>query len=386
MAATVQSILCQHFASYAASQGLPLPVYKAAQAMMSCRTAALGGHIQRCPDGHVAHVWYNSCKHRCCPPCAEIQRERWLDNVRERLLSCSHYHAIFTLPSQLHSLWQHNPSLFPSLLFGSVRDTLMELLQDRRSLGALPGLMMNLQTWSRTLTLHPHLHVLITAGGWGEDGWQSTRKNYLLPVKVVKALYRGKLLAALRKALEEEQLCLPRETSAQQLKNLLNKLGRKEWNVRIQDRYDHGHGVALYLARYVRGGPLSAGRLVGADDEGVTFRYRDHRDGKDKIMRLSPEHFLQRLLQHVPEPGTHLIRYYGVYASAHRAVLNACRAAMGQAAVPPRKYVDWQTFCQRQGHPERSRCPVCHKRLIATDFFPPGGLSPPLEKRDAVAA
>ena len=381
MAATVQSILQDHFETFSASRHLPPPIHKAAHALMQCRTAVFGGHVQRGPDGHMARLWCNSCKHRCCPQCAAVQTERWLEQTKARLLGCAHYHVIFTIPHELNALWLRNPTVMPSLFFRCVRDTVMELLADEKYLGALPGLLLSLHTWGRTLPLHPHMHSLITAGGWTAEGtWRPTRKDYLLPIQVVNAVFRGKLLAAIRAVLERGELALPTDVSEQQLRNLLNKLGRQEWNVHIQTRYDHGAGVLTYLARYIRGGPMSNSRLLHADEDQVTFRYTDHRDGKDKTMTLPPQQFLQRFLLHVPEPGQHRVRYYGVYARGQQDVLNQCRQHVGQPPIEPVEYLDWQTYCQRRGFAQRAQCPVCGKPLICTDAFPPGGLPPPLEK------
>ena len=229
MPPTLQTIFCENFETFAQSRSLPPPIHKAARALMQCRTAELGGHVQKCPDGHVERIWYNSCKHRCGPQCAEIHRERGLQSTKERLLACEHYQVIFTIPHELHEVWLLNPAVMPSLLFRSVRDTLIELLADPRYLGALPGLLSSLHTWGQTLILHPHLHCLVTAGGWTEEGvWRPVSKGYLLPVKMVKVVYRGKLLDAIGTALDRGELQLPAQQSVSQLRSLLNKLGRKK--------------------------------------------------------------------------------------------------------------------------------------------------------------
>ena len=137
---------------------------------MQCRTAALGGHIQACPDGHMSRIWYNSCRHRSCPQCAYLQTERWLALQRARLLACDHYHVIFTLPHDLNPLWLANVPVMTTLLFQAVRDTLVELLADPKYLGAQPGILAALHTWSQTLVLHPHVHCLVTGGGLPPDG------------------------------------------------------------------------------------------------------------------------------------------------------------------------------------------------------------------------
>lgn len=302
---------------------------------MRCRTPALGGHVLGCSAGHVAGVWYNSCRHRSCPQCSKLQIDRWLEGWRERLLPCDHYHVIFTLPHDLLELWQHNRRRLTDLLFRAVQATLFEMLGDARHLGAKPGVIAALHTWGRTLTLHPHLHCLVTGGGLAADGWRQRRGGYLLPVRAVKALYRGKFMALLRADLEKDRLVLPDDGSEVASSNLLRRLYAKSWNVRIQERYAHGHGVVEYLARYVRGGPIRNRSLVSATRSSVVFSYRDHRDQRRKQMRLPGDEFLRRLFWHVPEPRSHVVRLYGLYARNARAVCASCRQELALRGDPP---------------------------------------------------
>ena len=260
---TVQQILQQGYTAFERSHQLPGYVRKAVWALLACRTAVLGGHVQGCPDGHVQRVWYNSCRHRLCPQCAWLQVERWLSRQKARLLACDHYHVIFTLPDELRGLWLANITVMTQLLFATVRETLCELLGDEKYLGAQPGIIAALHTWSQTLVFHPHLHCLVTGGGLTDEGqWRAVRNGFLLPARVVMAVFRGKLLAALRRGVAQGELTLPEGRSGQQLENLLNKLGRQKWNVHIRERYAHGAGVLTYVARYLRGGPISNTRLV----------------------------------------------------------------------------------------------------------------------------
>src|SRR5207249_1014200 len=271
------------FPAYELSQALPAHVRRAAHAIMQCRTAALGGHVQACPDGHFTRIWYNSCRHRACPQCAYLQTERWLALQRARLLACDHYHVIFTLPHDLNPLWLANVPLMTTLLLQAVRDTLGTLLADPKYLGAQPGIIAALHTWSQTLVLHPHMHCLVTGGGLTADGsWKAVRQGFLLPVRVVMAVLRGKLLAAIRQALACEELRLPEGSRPQQMLNLLIRLGhprKTKWNVHIRERYRHGAGVVTYLARYLRGGPIKNARLVAYDGACVTFTYRARQEG-----------------------------------------------------------------------------------------------------------
>jgi hypothetical protein len=309
---SLQEIFCQHYPHYARTRRVPAHQRKAARAIMQCRTAALGGHVQACPEGHFSRIWYNSCRHRCCPQCAYIQSERWLAKQRARLLACDHYHVIFTVPHDLNSLWPLNLRQMTGLMFQCVRDTLMELLGDAKYLGAQPGLM---------LAFHPHVHCLVTGGGLRPTGqWVSVRHGFLLPVHVVTALFRGKFIGGLRRMQERGELTLPGEMREQAFVNLLNRLGHRKktrWNVHIRERYAHGEGVATYVARYMRGGALKNRQLVGFDGERVTFAYRDHRDAASggastRRMTMPVEAFMRRVLQHVVPVRTQVVRFYGL--------------------------------------------------------------------------
>jgi hypothetical protein len=173
---TLQTILQQGYEAYVQSHVLPGSVRLAVHAILACRTALLGGHVQACPQGHVERIWYNSCKYRICPQCAWLQSERWLVHQKARLLACDHYHVIFTIPSELQDLWLANVAAMTKLLFASVHDTLRELLGDPNYLGATPGILATLHTWTQTLRLHPHIHALVTGGGLtaATNGWRCT--------------------------------------------------------------------------------------------------------------------------------------------------------------------------------------------------------------------
>ena len=392
---TLQTIFQDAFPAYEQRHALPAHVRRAAHALMQCRTAALGGHIQACPDGHVSRVWYNSCRHRSCPQCAYLQTERWLALQRARLLACDHYHVIFTLPHELNPLWLANVPVMTTLLFQAVRDTLSTLLADPKYLGAQPGILAALHTWSQTLVLHPHVHCLVTGGGLTADGsWKAVRNGFLLPARVVMAVFRGKMLDALRRAFARDALVLPEAMRPQQFLNLLTRLGhptKTRWNVHIMERYAHGAGVVTYLARYLRGGPLKNARLVAYDGDCVTFTYRARQEEADAgpasppRMTLPVADFLQRWLLHVPVPQTRVVRGYGLYHPTHAAALTSCRTAFGQLPMEAPPALDWQTVCAQRGDAHPERCPTCGQRLVCTSVIPRGGAPPPV-RAGALAA
>ena len=391
---TLQQIFQDAFPAYEQTHLLPLHVRRAARAIMQGRTAALGGHIQACPDGHVARIWYNSCRHRSCPQCAYLQTERWLAVQRARLLACDHSHVIFTLPHDLTPLWLANVAVMTTLLFQAVRATLVALLADPTYLGAPPGILAALHTWSQTLILHPHVHGLVTGGGLTADGsWKAVRNGFLLPVRVVMAVFRGQMLAAIRQALARETLALPEGIRLQQVLTLLTRLGhprKTTWNVPIRERYRHGAGVVTYLARSLRGGPLKNARLVAYDGARVTFTCRPRQEETDgggpsaQRLTLSVADFLQRWLLHVPVPQTRVVRSYGLDHPTQVDALALCRAALGQPSVEVPVVLDWQTVCAQRGdlHPER--CPTCGQLLVCTVVIPRGG-APPLRCEERAA-
>jgi hypothetical protein len=327
-------------------------------------------------------VWYNSCRHRLCPQCAWLQVERWLVKQKARLLACEHDHVIFTLPDELRGLWLANVRAMTHLLFAAVHETLAELLGDAKYLGACPGIIAALQTWSQTLVLHPHLHCLVTGGGLTDAGqWRPVRNGFLLPVRVVMTLLRGKLLAAIDTAIRAGQLSLPTSLTLRQWGTLRHKLGRRKWNVHIRERYPHGIGVLTYLARYIRGGPLANQRLVSSHRGEVTFRYRVNGEASDRkaqgLLTLPHAEFIRRYLLHVPEPGTKVVRCYGLYAPTKQEALAVCRAQLSQGPMvqPPR--LTWQEYGQDRGDAHPERCPVCGRRLVCLDLILQSRIPPP---------
>jgi len=379
---TVREVLQQHFDQYARSHRLSAPQYRAARAMSVCRTATLGGHVQRCPNGHLERVWYNSCRHRNCPQCNGLAREQWLERQRARLIDCAHHHLIFTIAHELVPLWMLNGAALMGLLFETVRDTLGELLADPRYLGAEPGIVLALHTWGRSLTLHPHIHALVTDGGLEQEQWVAPRRSHFLPARAVMHLFRGKFLARLRQLQATGQLHLPGSISPQGFGRLVHQLGRKKWHVFLSARYSHGEGVSLYLARYVKGGPLKNSQLVRATGTEVVLRYRPHGQAafshNHHTLALSPAHFLGRLLAHAPEPRRHSVRYYGLYAHSRTAALNSARALHQQRPVETPAPIPWQNYLARfpRGM-QAAQCPRCGTPLVRALLLPATSRLPP---------
>ena len=236
---------------------------------------------------------------------------------------------------------------------------------------------------------------LVTGGGRTSAGtWVAVRNGFLLPMRVVMAVFRGKLVAAIRQTFARGALVLPEPMRPQQFVNLLNRLGhptKTRWNVRIMERYRHGAGVVTYLARYLRGGPIKNARLVAWDGDCVTFTYRAHAAESAsgatlwQRMTLPVADFLQRWLLHVPGPHTRAVRSYGLYHHAHTEALARCRAALGQAPVELPTDLDWHTVCAQRGDAHPEQCSTCGQLLVCTGVIPRGGAPPPVLARERAA-
>lgn len=301
--------------------------------------------------------------------------------MRSRLIDAAHHHIIFTIPHEFNVLWMIARAQMTQLLFAAVRDTLMELLTDPRHLGAIPGIVMALHTWTRALALHPHIHALVTDGGLSPDGaWVRPRRSHFLPARVVMALFRGKLLAAVRGAVDSGAIPLPADLSRERFSSLVNRLGRVKWNVHLCERYDHAEGISVYLARYVKGGALTNRQILAASDERVVFSYTPHGAGaRPTMLALSPQRFIGRVLAHAPEPGVHVVRHYGLYAPSQRQRLDRAREVHGQLPVQAPKPIQWEAYLARfPGAGACTHCATCGARLVFSVRLAPARAPPRL--------
>ncbi|MFZ3017616.1 MAG: transposase [Gallionella sp.] len=363
MAFSISEIFRKHFDAYAARQRLPRHQRRAAWLIARCGRSELGGHLERCACAQTERIVWHSCKHRLCPRCARKVKDEWLEKETARLLPCAHQHIIFTMPHELLDWWRYNRAAMADALFDAAAQTLTELLGDPRYLGACPGMLLALHTWSRSMALHPHIHALVTDGGLVGDVWRTPRRSHFLPAGVVKALFRGKFLAALSRLLVSGDLQLPPDVSPERARSLINRLGRLKWHVWLCTRYAHGQGVLLYLARYLRGGPLRDSQLVSVSNQRIVIRYRPH-GAPPTTLSLDPGAWLRRYLEHAPVLGQHALRRYGLYApAAHvRRQLARSLVAPAPARLPRRSAI----------HPKPTVCCLrCAQPLRFTRRIPP---------------
>ena len=294
-----------------------------------CRTAALGGHLEVCTDCGREHPVYNSCRNRHCPKCQALAQERWIAARAERILPVRHFHNVFTPPSELRILAMRHPEAIYTALFHSISELLLEL--GRTRLNATLGLTMVLHTWTRDLRFHPHVHVLVTAGGLSLDGsrFVQVRKDFLFPVKVMGRLLRGKMLDALRKL--HRKGAFP-ELAQPTFNRLMTSLAaHKSWVVYSKAPFRRSQHVLPYLGRYTHRVGIANSRLLDVGPNHVTFRTKHGRTAT-----LHPVEFLRRFVQHVLPDGFHKIRHAGLYASAQPGGLLEQAKAMLPKPKPPK--------------------------------------------------
>jgi hypothetical protein len=307
----------------------PLKNRKAIYAIQHCRTKALGESVYTCNDNHKPVTIPHSCRHRSCYLCAQKKRREWIEAQRKRLFDTPHFHVVFTLPHDYLDLWRYNEGLLTGFIFKASRDTLLETLAQPKHHGVTPGILMALHTWGRKLDLHPHTHCLVTAGGLDTLGEWKEMGEFLAPVRLLKSLYRMKFQSLIRDAFESGELALPGDWDEARFRMIFQRVYAKTWCVHVEDRYEHGKGVMLYLARYLKGGPINPKQIIDCQAKRVSFRYRDHKDQRIHTLTLNHTEFLRRVLAHVPAIGKHTVRFYGLYATACRERHDRCVERLG---------------------------------------------------------
>jgi hypothetical protein len=323
-----------------------------------CRTAALGGHLDVCRSCGHEHPAYNSCRNRHCPKCQALRQEQWIAARGERLLPVRHFHVVFTLPAELRALVRAVPRALFDALFMAASTTLLDLAASR--LGAALGVTMVLHTWTRDLRYHPHVHALVTAGGLAENHaqWIRTSRDYLFPVSMMSAVFRGKMLEALHRLHEQGELATFAEfRDPQAFDRLTTRLARARWVVYAKKPFRRPDHVLRYLGRYTHRVAISNSRILDVTDNTVTFRTKH-----GKRATLHPVEFLRRFAQHVLPDRFHKIRHFGLYAgSAVAETLPAARAALAlsaptsNAAPPP----TWRDQLRSLTGHDVDRCRVC---------------------------
>jgi hypothetical protein len=350
----------------------------ALRAIECCRTPALGGCREVCADCGTERLVWRSCRNRHCPKCQTLAKEHWLQARTDELLPVDYVHVVFTLPHALNALALRRPRRVYDLLFQTASATLLEFARDPRHLGAEPGILAILHTWGQNLSLHVHLHCIVTAGGLDPTRrrWLRRPGGFLFPVRALSRVFRGKYLAALR---DDPSLAagLPFEP-----------LYRQDWVVYAKKPFGGPRQVLDYLARYTHRVALTNNRLLALRDGTVHLRWRDYaHGGRKKVLRLDPTDLLARFVRHVLPRGLCRVRHYGLLANRHKsAKLAACRRYFGTS--PPHQPATRVERTLRLLHRlglEPDRCRDCGSRRILREPLPPQTPLPRARAPDATA-
>jgi hypothetical protein len=310
------------------------------RAIERCRTAALGGHRDRCLDClYRSAISFNSCRNRHCPKCQTNAREKWLRARQNELLPVNYVHLVFSVPHELVPLiWQNKRALF-HLLFEACAATMLEIGSDPKRLGVEVGFLSILHMWGQTLQPPPHLHCVVPGGGPSADHtrWIGSGPRFFLPVKVLSRVFRDKFTDGLQQAFRDHRLvffgdCVPL-AHENNFAAFLETISRKQWVVYAKPPFGGPEHVLQYLARYTHRVAISNHRLLSVDDNSVTFRWKDYaHHGKNRTMALSHQEFLRRFLLHVLPKGLPRIRYFGWMANRRRGQsLSLCRSLLAHS-------------------------------------------------------
>jgi len=321
----VADVVREHGKGYLASRFVPSDHKRVLLDLTACRTAAKGGHVERCDECGHQSIAYNSCRNRHCPKCQGSAQKDWLADREKDLLPVEYFHVIFTVPSEITGIAFQNKKIVYTILFRAAWETLRQIASDPKHLGAEIGAVTVLHTWGQNLQLHPHLHCVIPGGGLSKDGtrWVSCRRGFFLPVKVLARLFRGKFLHQLNEAYDAGTFSfhggIEHLKEKEAFRAHVAPLYEKDWYVYSKRPFSGPDNVLRYLSRYTHRVAISNHRLVGMNDGTVSFRWKDYTKGsRHRIQSLKAVEFLRRFLMHVLPKGYVRIRHFGFMANAFR--------------------------------------------------------------------
>jgi Putative transposase/Transposase zinc-binding domain len=368
----------QHGASMSAAQR------RVMTALEVCRTAALGGHLERCDQCGYQRPAFNSCRDRHCPKCQCLARAQWIERRQSELLEVPYFHAVFTVPQQIAAIAYQNKDIVYGILFQATAETLKTIAADPEHLGAEIGFFAVLHTWGQNLQFHPHLHCVVPGGGLSPDGqrWISCRPNFFLSVHVLSRLFRRLVLEALQQAFDSGHLqffnALESLRERQPFVQLLERMRACQWVVYAKRPFAGPPQVLDYVGRYTHRVAISNHRLLDIENDQVRFQWKDYRHGGQvKTMTLAADEFIRRFLLHVLPDAFQRIRYYGLLGNRYRKQkLDQCRlllampARVAARASPAEK--DYRDHYEELTGDSLHQCPQCKLgRMLVVEILPP---------------
>lgn len=336
------------------------------RAITQCRTAALGGHVDRCDSCAHERISYNSCRNRHCPKCQGTNRERWIEAREQDLLNVNYFHVVFTIPQEFNVYCLKYPEELYDILFKSSKDTLFQFAQNPKHLGADIGFISVLHTWGQTLQLHPHVHMIVPGGGITKAGkWKTSKSDgdFLFPVNAMKVIYKNKFMAYFKKFLQSKQLAEDVATR--------RYLYKKEWVVYVKEPFNGPGQVIEYLGRYTHKIAISNHRLLDLKEGKLRFKYKDYRHGNvNKVMELDALEFIRRFCLHILPPGYVKMRHYGILSNRGKQRLKEQQVQQG--IMPKQQAVrkSYKEISKERLNFDVEKCPCCKTgRMITIEQF-----------------
>jgi len=378
----LQDIFREYVRDYAAKYHPSPRQWKVINAVMRCRTGQLGAHTDVCEECGAVEISYNSCNNRHCNQCQTIKKETWLAARKEELLETGYFHTVFTIPAELNGITAQNKKIMYNILFKASSETVLTLCADKKYLNGQAGMTAVLHTWGQNLHFHPHIHQIVPGGVLThDDKWRRSGEKYLLPVKVLGKVFRGKFLYYLKKSYSElrffgEEKEYENETCFQ---NLTDRLYRTNWVVYSKAPFKSAGHVLEYLGRYTHRVAISNNRILSSENEKVSFKWRDYKDGnKQKVMELPGVEFMRRVLTHILPDRFVKIRHYGFLSNAcKKKRLRLAQKLTGSRLMPlVREKLTVREFMMSKFNIDITKCRHCGGNLIGKATCP-SRASPP---------
>ena len=359
----IQKILNKGLEKYEKEHKIVTYKKKAINAIKDCKTANVGAHKYICDECGYEEIAYNSCRNRHCPNCQITKKLKWIEARKEEVLNIKYYHVVFTIPSEIYNIAYQNQEKMYKILFKASSETLQQLAEDKKYLGAEIGFFSILHTWGQNLMYHPHVHLVVTGGGLTKiNKWVEKEEDFFIPVKVMSRVFRGKFLYYMRKEKLEFYNKMKDLENPGIYNELIQKMYNKEWIVYCKEPFKNAESVIQYLGRYTHRVAISNERIVEVTETTVKFKWRDYKDKNQmKEMTVSMEEFIRRFLLHILPPHFMKIRYYGILGNRNKKKkLLKCKILTRTKIRKNKKLPALELLKQTLGK-DFNLCPCCKK-------------------------
>jgi hypothetical protein len=368
-------ILREHIGDYQKHYRLWPQQRKILYDLLNCRTAYLGGHVDRCDDCGTMRIVYHSCRNRHCPTCQHMPRERWLEKRKQEILPTDYFHVVFTLPHALNTIVLNNKRVMLAILFKAAAQTLLSFGENE--LGGKLGFIATLHTWDQKLNAHFHLHCLVAGGALSADGacWKPCKENYLFNARAMSQVFRGKFMAHMKKACQCGQI----KMAGDEFNQLKARLYEKPWIIDVREPVKNPAHVIEYLARYTHRVAIANSRIKALDDGMVTFTFKNRKKNCTEALTITAVEFIRRFLLHCLPRRFVRIRHYGFLANRNRSVnLAAIRQLMGLSNPPETPVAAVAVMIEKLTGIDITVCPGCRKgKMRLFREIPKGRARPP---------